>query len=303
MASSSALAAAHLAKQYGTVTAVDDLTLDVARGEIFGFLGPNGAGKTTSVKMLVGLVRPTSGEGTLLGRPLGDVRARRKLGYLPELFRYQEWLSGREVLQLHAKLIGIAQADREIEALIERAGLHGRGDARVGSYSKGMQQRLGLAVALLGSPVLVVLDEPTSALDPIGRLEVRELLRELKARGTTVFLNSHLLTEVEQVCDRVAIITKGRVVAQGSLHQIVGERRGVRVHARANGTPVQTLLAPFGAITEDGDALLLSDVEPARVPQVVSALVHGGAEVFRVEPTSAATLEKRFLELTRGPRA
>ena len=303
MDSSNALAVRHLAKRYGAITAVDDLTLHVQRGEIFGFLGPNGAGKTTSVKMLVGLVRPSSGSGELLGRPLGDVHARKKLGYLPELFRYQEWLTGREVLSLHARLCGVPTARTQIGALLSRAGLEGRGDARVGSYSKGMQQRLGLAVALLGDPELVVLDEPTSALDPIGRLEVRELLRELKSRGTTVFLNSHLLTEVEHVCDRVAVITQGRVVAHGALHEILGERRGVRIHARANGTALQLLLAPFGTVTEDGDALFLRDVEPARVPQVVSALVHGGAEVYRVESASAATLEERFLELTRRPRA
>ena len=303
MDSSNALETRRLTKRYGSVTAVDDLTLNVARGEIFGFLGPNGAGKTTSVKMLVGLARPSGGEGTLLGLPLGERRARKKLGYLPELFRYQEWLTGREVLRFHAKLAALPHPEREIEELLTRAGLSGRGDTRVGTYSKGMQQRLGMAVALLGDPDLVVLDEPTSALDPLGRLEIRELLRALKNRGTTVFLNSHLLTEVEQVCDRVAVITHGRIVAQGPLRQILGRRGGVRVHARPNGTPLEQLLARFGPLSMDGDAMYLSDVDVPAIPDVVRALVQGGADVFRVEAAAAATLEERFLQLTREPGA
>lgn len=299
MACASAIVTRHLAKYYGEVVAVADLSLDVASGEIFGFLGPNGAGKTTSVKMLVGLARPSAGEGTLLGRALGDRRARRKLGYLPELFRYQEWLSAREVLQLHARLAGVAHAEREIASILRRVGLHGREDARVGAYSKGMQQRLGLGVALLGEPELVVLDEPTSALDPIGRLEVREILRELKSRGATVFLNSHLLTEVEHVCDRVAIITRGKIVAQGPLAQIVGASRGVRVRAHANGTSLETLLAPFGCVTREDDALLVDGIAADRVPAMVQTLVHANVDVFSVEPLAGATLEERFLQLTQ----
>ncbi len=299
MICANAISTRHLAKYYGEVTAVADLSLDVAPGEIFGFLGPNGAGKTTSVKMLVGLARPSSGEGTLLGRALGDRRARRKLGYLPELFRYQEWLSAREVLQLHARLAGIGNAERKIAEILQRVGLKGREDTRVGTYSKGMQQRLGLGVALLGEPELVVLDEPTSALDPIGRLEVREILRALKARGTTVFLNSHLLTEVEHVCDRVAIITRGSIVAHGPIAEIVGAGHGVRVRARANGTPLETLLAPFGTVTYEDDAVLVNGLVTDRVPELVQTLVRGNADVFSVEPLSAATLEERFLQLTQ----
>src|SRR5579872_5110828 len=218
----------HLAKTYGETTAVADVSLQVARGEIFGFLGPNGAGKTTSVKMLVGLVRPSGGNGTVLGAPLGDRRARAKLGYLPELFRYQEWLSAREVLLFHCRLASVAKPGAAIARVLDVVGLSQRADDRVGTYSKGMQQRLGLAVALLGEPELVVLDEPTSALDPVGRHDVREVLRSLKAAGTAVFLNSHLLTEVEQVCDRVAIVARGRVVAEGTIAEIVGLRSAVR---------------------------------------------------------------------------
>lgn len=286
-----------LAKRFGRVQALADLTMQVRAGEVFGFLGPNGAGKTTSVKLLAGLVHPSAGSGTLLGFPLGDRRARRRLGYLPELFRYPDWLTGREVLAFHARLSVDPECAADVPRVLRIVGLEQRAGDRVASYSKGMQQRLGLAVALLGSPDLVILDEPTSALDPAGRLEVREILHDLRARGASVFLNSHLLTEVEHVCDRVAIVTRGRVVAVGSIPELLGAQHAVRVRARANGTPLETALAPFGRMTSDGDALVVHGVELERIPRLVAALVSAGADIYAVEPL-AATLEQRFLELT-----
>ena len=285
-----------LAKNFGEIAAVRDVSLRVGSGEIFGFLGPNGAGKTTSVKMLVGLVRPTGGNGTVLGAPLGDRRARSRLGYLPELFRYQEWLSAREVLHFHCRLAGVREADREIARVLGLVGLSARGNDRVGTYSKGMQQRLGLAVALTGRPDLVVLDEPTSALDPIGRREVREILRELKARGTAVFLNSHLLTEVEHVCDRVAIVSRGAVVAQGSVAEIVGLQSAVRVRATADGTPLEPLFSRFGNVKNDEDSVIVTGIAPDRVPELVAALSAANARIYSVEPLSAS-LEERFLQI------
>lgn len=272
--------------------------MHVRPGEVFGFLGPNGAGKTTSVKLLAGLVRPSAGSGTLLGFPLGDRRARRRLGYLPELFRYHDWMTAREVLAFHARLSGDPRCAADIARVLRIVGLDRRADDRVAAYSKGMQQRLGLAVALLGSPDLVILDEPTSALDPAGRLEVREILRDLRARGAAVFLNSHLLTEVEHVCDRVAIVTRGRVVAQGTIPEILGADRAVRVRASSNGTPLESALGVFGRVTRSGDEFLVHDIERERIPRLVAALVAAGAEIYSVEPL-AATLEQRFLELTR----
>jgi len=286
-----------LAKRYGGVQALADLTLRVQRGEVFGFLGPNGAGKTTSVKLLVGLVHASAGSGSVLGYRLGDRRARKRLGYLPELFRYPDWLSAREVLHFHARVCGHPVTVRAVEDALLLVGLAARAGDRVATFSKGMQQRLGLAVALLGEPDLVVLDEPTSALDPSGRLEVREILHRLRASGTTVFLNSHLLTEVEQVCDRIAIVTKGRVVAQGTIAQILGARNAVRVRARANGAALEAVLERFGNVMHEDGALVVQGVENGRVPSMVNALVAANAEVFAVEPLSA-TLEERFLELT-----
>jgi ABC-2 type transport system ATP-binding protein len=199
----------------------------VERGSIFGFLGPNGAGKTTAVKLLLGLARPTSGEARILGASIADGAAhraaRRRVGYLPELFRYQGWLSAREVLEAHCALAGIEPGtrSREIASALETVGLFDRADDRVQAFSKGMQQRLGLGVALLGSPELIVLDEPTSALDPVGRRDVREIIHSLRERGTTVFLNSHLLSEVERVCDHVAIVNEGRVLESGPLADVL----------------------------------------------------------------------------------
>jgi ABC-2 type transport system ATP-binding protein len=259
-----------LVKRYGRTTALAGLTMRVERGEVFGFLGPNGAGKTTSIKLFLGLARATSGTGTLLGAPLGDREGRRRVGYLPELFRYQPWLRAREVLALHCELAGVAAADRatEIVSALETVGLADRAEDLVGTFSKGMQQRLGLGSALLGRPELVLLDEPTSALDPVGRADVRRIIREARDRGTTVFLNSHLLSEVELVCDRVA-------------------RAG---------------LARFGPMTDDGDWLAVNPISAEQIPELVAAIVAAGGSVHAVEP-GRASLEERFLGLVDVGRA
>ncbi|TMC62778.1 MAG: ABC transporter ATP-binding protein, partial [Chloroflexota bacterium] len=242
-----------LAKRYGKTVALSGLTMSVRRAEVFGFLGPNGAGKTTAVKLLVGLALPTAGEGWVLGAPIGDLQTRRRLGYLPELFRYQGWMKAREVLGLHCELSGMPRSEwkTEIDLALEMVGLADRADDKVEGFSKGMQQRLGLGVALLGRPELVLLDEPTSALDPVGRHDVREIIRQLKARGTAVFLNSHLLSEVEQICDRLAVVDHGRVIATGTMSQILGQDGAVRV--RVTGLPATSRagLNAFGDLEDE----------------------------------------------------
>ena len=295
---SPAIHAIELSKSYGRTVALAGLSMSVERGEVFGFLGPNGAGKTTAVKLLLGLARPTGGEAMVLGAPAGDRETRRDIGYLPELFRFQGWLTAREVLTLHCRLIGLprprrAAAGREALQLV---GLGDRADDKVGTFSKGMQQRLGLGVALLGEPQLVVLDEPTSALDPVGRHQVRVIIRELRDRGTTVFLNTHLLEEAEHVCDRVTILSKGRSVATGTLGELKTARPGVRL--RVSGLPAgwwQPLDA-FGRWTADGDWLLVEDMTAGRVPDLVAAIVSLGGRVEAVIPEQQ-TLEESFLEL------
>jgi ABC-2 type transport system ATP-binding protein len=277
--------------------------MTVPRGEVFGFLGPNGAGKTTSVKLLLGLTRPTSGHGTVLGAPMGDRTARQKIGYLPELFRYQDWLTAREVLLLHGELAGLPQAQRarEADAALDIVGLVRRADDRVGTFSKGMQQRLGLGVALLGEPELVFLDEPTSALDPVGRHDVREVIRGLKQRGTTVFLNSHLLSEVEQVCDRVAVVDRGRVIASGTMKEIIGGASTVRLRAAQLTSVAELALRRFGDLAVEGDWYTFRGVVANEIPDLVAEVVRLGGRIYAVE-SQHETLEDRFLQLLQDGR-
>jgi ABC-2 type transport system ATP-binding protein len=291
-----------LRKRYGPIEALAGLTMTVGRGEVFGFLGPNGAGKTTTVKLLLGLARPTGGAGKVLGAPLGDLRARRKIGYLPELFRYQPWLKAREVLTLHAELMGMPRSRRRKAAddALGIVGLADRAGDLVGRFSKGMQQRLGLGVALLGEPALVVLDEPTSALDPVGRVDVRGIVRSAADRGAAVFLNSHLLSEVEQVCDRVAIIDHGRVVASGELDDVLGQ---AETQIRVTGLSESDLPAieRFGPPTLEGDLLSVRPMAADAVPELVAQLVSMGAKISEVR-SGRSSLEQRFLELVARDR-
>jgi ABC-2 type transport system ATP-binding protein len=286
-----------LRKEFGKIVALAGLTMTVPRGEVFGFLGPNGAGKTTAVKLLLGLSRPTTGEGRVLGAPLGDVAARKRIGYLPELFRYQGWMTAREVLALHCELARLPRAEwfPEIQAAVELVGLADRADGRTETFSKGMQQRLGIAVALLGRPDLVVLDEPTSALDPVGRQDVRRIIGSLRDRGTTVFLNSHLLTEVERVCDRVAIVDHGRVVSELRMSELTHER-GVSVRVTGLGAAGGEVASGHGATRVDGEWLYVDGIADADVPGLVAELVARGGAIHAVVPTHH-TLEERFMSL------
>src|SRR5216110_2176166 len=286
-----------LTKRFGHTVALAGLTMTVPSGEVFGFLGPNGAGKTTAVKLLLGLLKPTSGQGWLLGRPLGDLGARRRIGYLPELFRYQSWLTATEVLALHCELAPLPRSSwkDEIRNVLDTVGLTERAHDRVNTFSKGMQQRLGLGAALLGEPELVFLDEPTSALDPVGRHDVREIIRGLAARGTAVFLNSHLLSEVEQVCDRVAVVDHGRVIASGTMDDLLS---GTAVRVRVSGLVQadKNKLASFGRLDDEGDSLTFTSLAADRVPELVSSIVAMGGRIYEVAPRHQ-TLEDRFLQL------
>ena len=289
-----------LRKRYGKQTAVDGVTFAVGRGEIVGLLGPNGAGKTSVIKMLLALVRPDAGEVMLLGRPAQDPQARARVGYLPELFRYQPWLTAAEVLALHVRLAGESVSAEEQRDCLALVGLAERTGDRVGAFSKGMQQRLGLAVALVARPDLVILDEPTSALDPLGRAEVRDLLLSLKSRGVAVLLNSHLIGEVERVCDRVVILDKGRVAASGTLPELLG-RRELRLRLDCVGEEAQRRLTDVGGLTSDGAdyvVTLPTEQDTTTVPDLVADLVALGVRVHAVEP-ARITLEERLLDILR----
>jgi ABC-2 type transport system ATP-binding protein len=289
-----------LRKRYGRRTAVDDVSFAVARGEVLGLLGPNGAGKTSVIKMLLGLVRPDAGEVLLLGRRSSDPRSRSAVGYLPELFRYQPWLTPAEVLDLHVRLARVDVGASERRECLALVGLSDRIGDRVGGFSKGMQQRLGLAVALVARPELVVLDEPTSALDPLGRVDVRDLVLSLKSRGVAVLLNSHLIGEVERVCDRVVILDEGRVAASGTLAELLGQRE-VRLRLGSVDARAEDRLRVAGSTSRSGDwftVQLAADDDGVTVPDLVRDLVGLGVGVHAVEPVRIS-LEERLLSVLR----
>ncbi len=289
----------NLRKVYGEKVAVEDLTLTVEQGEVFGFLGPNGAGKTTSVKMLLSLITPTGGQGTLLGSPLGDVQARAGVGFLPEHFRFHDWLTAQEFLKLHGELYHIPEGVLKTRSaeLLERVGLAPHAEKKLREFSKGMLQRVGLAQALLNEPALVILDEPTSGLDPVGRRLVRDIIRELRERGTTVFLNSHLLSEVEITCDRVAFIKHGRVVRISTLQSLVEGELSVEIRARSLRPEVVTGLGQWARdVRLDGEHLHLTLEDEASLPAINRYLVGQGVEVFALRP-QAVSLEDLFMQI------
>ena len=288
-----------LRKVFGDTVAVRNLTLEVPRGEVFGFLGPNGAGKSTSVKMFLGLVFPTSGEAEVLGSPAGDIKTRSKVGFLPEHFRFYDWLTGAELLKLHGRLYGMSHATlrERIPALLDLVGLTPHSDKRLRDYSKGMLQRIGLAQALLNEPELIFLDEPTSGLDPVGRRLVRDIIKAQRDRGATVLLNSHLLSEVEITCDRVAFLKHGEVVETRELKRETEEQTTVVIRAAKVTAEVQEGLSQWASsIRSEGDRLTLSVASSALLPEVVRYLVARGVDLYEVTP-QRLSLEERFLEI------
>ena len=270
-----ALAVSDLRKSYGRTEALRGVALEVGEGELFGLLGPNGAGKSTLVKIACGLVRPTTGSARIAGAPAGSLEAHRALGYLAELFRFPEWQTADELLALHQRLAESPGGAAERAELLDLVGLAEAAQRPVGQMSKGMQQRLGIAQAMVGSPRLLLLDEPTSALDPSGRRTVRRLLEELRSRGVAVLLNSHLLSEVELVCDRVAIIARGEVVAAG--------------------TPAE-LSKPGGVEVETGNGTrMFPEADRDDAPRIVRELVAAGEQVYGVRVLTSS-LEDAYLE-------
>ncbi|HET6449329.1 MAG TPA: ABC transporter ATP-binding protein [Conexibacter sp.] len=270
-----ALSVASLHKRYGRTVALHDVELEIGAGELVGLLGPNGAGKSTLVKIVCGLVRPSAGRAQVCGAPAGSREARRALGYLAELFRFPGWARAEEVLALHQRLAGSDGGAAERAALLEQVDLLHARERRVEAMSKGMQQRLGIAQALIGGPRLLLLDEPTSALDPVGRRMVRELLERLRERGVAVLLNSHLLSEVERVCDRVAILADGRVVAAGRPSELV----------HAGGVEIETAAGTrrYERATRE------------EVPELVAGLVREGEQIYGVRVLTSS-LEEAYLE-------
>lgn len=288
-----------LRKLFGEKVAVKSLTLEVARGEVFGFLGPNGAGKSTSVKMLLGLVRPTDGNATILGMPAGNAEVRKKIGFLPEHFRFYDWLTAAELLRLHGRLYGMRdfKLRKRVPELLEMVGLAAHWNKRLRDFSKGMMQRIGLAQALLNQPDLIILDEPTSGLDPGGRRLVRDIIKAERSRGATVFLNSHLLSEVEVTCDRVAFIKYGEVL---ETRRLEGLREGeTTVRIRASKFDAETLagLVPWAQDIQSGDhQITFSVVSSQALPDILRYLVSRGVDIYEVTP-QRLSLEDLFLQI------
>lgn len=292
----------NLRKEFGAKVAVKGLTLAVQRGEVFGFLGPNGAGKTTAMKMLLGLSLPTSGRATVLGRPLGDVAVRRAVGFLPEHFRFHDWLTATEFLQVHGRLYGMSSAHlrQRVPALLELVGLADHRDKRLRAFSKGMLQRIGLAQALLNDPELIFLDEPTSGLDPFGRVLVRDIIREQRRRGATVFLNSHLLSEVEITCDRVVFIKHGEVLETKQLNSGANETVHIAIRAaHVTAELLSGLASRVGPIEVEGDTLKFHVCSEAVVPEITRYLVTHGVDIYEITP-QRLSLEQWFIKIV-GP--
>jgi ABC-2 type transport system ATP-binding protein len=287
-----------LRKSFGDTLAVDDLSLTVGAGEIFGFLGPNGAGKTTSIKMLLALVTPDAGEAEVLGAPIGTRASRARVGFLPEHCRFHDSLTARELVRFHGRLHGLRgeALETRIDQLLVRVDLIDAADRPLRGYSKGMLQRAGLAQALVNDPELVFLDEPTSGLDPLGRLLVRDILRELRSRGVSVFLNSHLLGEVEATCDRVAFVKQGRVVHELTL----GEAPSFEVEIRAVPleSPVLEGLGRFGTVAArpGDDRVLLRVADDAVLPDVSRWLVGQGVQLYELR-ARRKSLEEWFVDV------
>ena len=299
MSTYSAIETHELRKTFEENVAVRGLTLQVEQGEVFGFLGPNGAGKSTTIKMLLGLVAPTAGKAMLLGAPLGNRATRGRIGFLPEHFRFHDWLTAHEFLQLHGELYGMTgtRLKEKIGELLELVGLTPFRDKHLRTFSKGMLQRIGLAQALLNEPALVFLDEPTSGLDPVGRRLVRDIIHDLRERGTTIFLNSHLLSEVEITCDRVAFIKHGEVIRVSELKSLVNGATRVTVRASGLTPDIIAGLNQWGKdVRADGNQVVLTVSDEAALPAINRYLVASDAQVYALTPEHVS-LEDLFIQI------
>lgn len=300
--SSLAIDLTHVSKVYsGKVHALRDISMTVGRGEVFGFLGPNGAGKSTLVKILTTVIRPTSTKGSVLGMPIGHKPTLARVGYLPEHHRFPEYLTGRQVVEYFGALAGTpaAQRKRRADELLDFVGMRAWANQLVSKYSKGMRQRVGIAQALVSDPELVILDEPTDGVDPTGRRDIRDMIQTLKARGTTVFINSHLLSELELVADRVAILVKGRVAAQGAIDELTRHRQRYDLDIAAGRAQLEAaaggILAAIPGATLAENLITIPGSDAGAVQPLIDALRRAGLTIRAVRPYRPS-LEELFME-------
>ncbi len=286
------------------VTAVDGISLEVRQGEIFGFLGPNGAGKTTTIKMLMGLIYPTSGTATLFGRPIGDPAAKAKVGFLPESPYFYDYLTGREFLRFYGHLFGMMgnRLNARVDELLDLVGMAHARDLQLRKFSKGMLQRVGIAQALINDPELVVLDEPMSGLDPIGRKEVRDLILRLKESGKTVMFSSHILHDAELLCDRVAMIMKGKLVACGHVSELIAGDMTHEVEMVIDRLLPEALdrIKPLASkVVFQGERVMVVLTSQQRVDEVLEVIRSAKAKLVAVTPHKAS-LEDLFIRKAAG---
>jgi len=281
------------------MTALQGLDLEVSGGEVFGFLGPNGAGKTTTIKILMGLIFPTSGKAWIMDRPIGDVKIRQMVGYLPETPYFYDYLTGEEFLHFYGQLLGISSDVRKkrINDLLRLVGLEGAGGLQLRKYSKGMIQRIGIAQALINEPKLIILDEPMSGLDPIGRKEVRDIILGMKDRGVTVFFSTHIIPDVEVICDRVGILNKGKLVSVGKIEDLVGQKvKSVEINVRGLKEGSLSGFAQIGAtVTNVAGGALISLPGEEHLGKALDMVRQGGGQVVSVVPVKPS-LEEIFIE-------
>lgn len=292
----------NLSKIYENNKGCRNINISVSKGEIYGFLGPNGAGKSTFIKTIVGLLFPTSGTAFILGKPIGNMETKKKIGYLPELFKYQEWMTGLDLLSFHSSLYKLDKKTSfiKIEEVLEIVNLKGAEKSKIGTYSKGMQQRIGIASALLCDPELLFLDEPTSALDPIGRKEVRDIMLKLKSMGKTVFLNSHLLSEVEMICDSAAIISKGNIIKQGKMNDLLEGNTILDIHVEDINNEILNKLEKFDEdMIFNGKNIKMHVKENDEIHQIASLIIAGGGKLYELTP-HRNSLEDLFIKLVEG---
>ncbi len=296
------LETSNLTKYYGNKIGCRNINISVKKGEIFGLLGPNGAGKSTFIKTIVGLIHKTSGEAYLLGKPIGNEDVRKKIGYLPENFKYQEWMTGVDLLSFHAALCKLDRklTDTRIDDVLNEVKLKGSENYKISTYSKGMQQRIGIACALIADPDILFLDEPTSALDPIGRKEVRNIMLGLKKRGKSVLLNSHLLSEVEMICDSIAIIKRGSIIKQGKTNEILEGKLILEICADGLTQALLSHLKQYSDnISVTGNRLEMSIEDRNDINDIAHIIIENGGSLYELHP-KRESLESLFISLIEG---